>query len=116
MVSLRTSFAALAFSATCQLLQFAVKVFDLPAQVIRFLSDLRGHSLIQVIGDDPVNVAVCGNALEQLHFERNFFEFDNDAIFQLFFCPLDFIKMNIAAFFAQTYQAVRFERCVKNQS
>jgi len=37
---------------------------------------LCGHSLIQIIGDNPVNVTVCGNYLEQLHFERNFFELD----------------------------------------
>lgn len=49
MVSLRTGFAALAFGTACQLLQFSVKFFDLPAQVIRFLSNLSDHSLIQII-------------------------------------------------------------------
>ena len=29
--------------------------------LVRVLSDLRDHSLIQIIGNDPVNVAVCGN-------------------------------------------------------
>ena len=30
------------------------------------------HGLIQIIGDDPVNVAVYGNYLEQSHFESTF--------------------------------------------
>ena len=60
-IALRTSFATLAFGSARQLLQFSVKFFDLPAQLVRFLSDLRDHSLIQIIGNDPVNVAVCGN-------------------------------------------------------
>ncbi len=51
-IALRTSFAILAFGGAYQLLQFAVKFFDLPAQLVRVLSDLREHSLIQIIGDD----------------------------------------------------------------
>ena len=35
-----------------------VKFFDLPAQLVRVLSDLRDHSLIRIIGDDPVNVSI----------------------------------------------------------
>ena len=57
-IALRTRFAALAFGGACQLLQFAVKFFDLPAQLVRVLSDLRDHSLIRIIGDDPVNVSI----------------------------------------------------------
>ena len=34
-IALRTRFAALAFGGACQLLQFAVKFFDLPAQLVR---------------------------------------------------------------------------------
>ena len=57
-IALRTSFATLAFGRACQLLQFAVKFFDLPAQLVRVLNDLRDHSLIRIIGDDPVNVSI----------------------------------------------------------
>ncbi len=53
-IALRTGFATLAFGRAGQLLQFAVKFFDLPTQLVRFLSDLRDHSLIQIIGNDPV--------------------------------------------------------------
>jgi hypothetical protein len=41
-----------------------MQFFDLPAHVVRILSNLRGQSLIWAIGDDPVNVAICGNHLE----------------------------------------------------
>ena len=34
-IALRTHFAALAFGGACQLLQFAVKFFDLAAQLVR---------------------------------------------------------------------------------
>ena len=34
-IALRTRDAALAFGGACQLLQFAVKFFDLPAQLVR---------------------------------------------------------------------------------
>ena len=34
-IALRTRVAALAFGRACQLLQFAVKFFDLPAQLVR---------------------------------------------------------------------------------
>ena len=73
-IALRTGFATLAFGRASQLLQFAVKFFDLPAQLVRILSDLRDHSLFQIIGNDPVNVAVRGNQLKQFHFERHFLE------------------------------------------
>jgi len=91
-IALRTSFATLAFGGACQLLQLAVKFFDLPAQLVRVLSDLRDHSLIRIIGDDPVNVAVSGNYLEQFHFERHFFELDNDAMRKPFVGPIDRIE------------------------
>ena len=57
-IALRTRFAALAFGGACQLLRFAVKFFDLAAQLVRVLSDLRDHSLIRILGDDPVNVSI----------------------------------------------------------
>ena len=64
MITLGTSFATLALGTAGQLFEFAMKFFDLPAHVIRFLGNLRDHSLIKIISNDPVNVAVCGNYLE----------------------------------------------------
>ena len=115
-IALRTGFATLAFGRASQLLQFAVKFFDLPAQLVRILSDLRDHSLIQIIGNDPVNVAVRGNQLEQFHFERHFLEFDSDAMLEPFVVPIEFIEMDVALCCAQTDQAVGFERGVEGQS
>jgi hypothetical protein len=41
-----------------------MQFFDLPVYVARVMSGLRDQSLIWAIGNDPVNVAVCGNYLE----------------------------------------------------
>ncbi len=41
-----------------------ILVFDLPAEVTRFLSNLRGHHLITVVCCNPVSVTVCGNKPE----------------------------------------------------
>ena len=61
MIALGTRFAALTLFATRQLLESSVQFFDLPAHVVRVLSDVGGQGLIWAIGDDPVNVAVWGN-------------------------------------------------------
>jgi hypothetical protein len=63
-IPLRAGLAALTLLGAGQLFEFAVKFFDLPAHVVRVLSDLRGQVVIQLIGDEPVNVAVWGDQLE----------------------------------------------------
>ena len=115
-IALRTKFATSAFGGACQLFQFAVKFFDLPAQLVRVLSDLRDHGLIQRIGDDPVDVAVYGNYLEQSPSQSHFLDLDNDAIRKLFVVPSNLIEMDIAIFCAQTDHAVGFACGVKGQS
>ena len=47
-----------------QLLETPVQFFNVPTHVAGVLRHLRCHSLIEVIGNDPVNVAVWGNQLE----------------------------------------------------
>lgn len=86
-----------------------MQFFDLPSHVVRILSDLRCHSLIQAIGDHPVNVAVCGNNLEQPHMKGHFFELDQNAVRQTVCCPFDFVEMNVALFFAQADHAVALQ-------
>ena len=63
-IALRTRLAALAYLSAGELFQSAMQLFDLPTHVVRFLSDLRGNSLKQLICDELVNAAVCGNELE----------------------------------------------------
>jgi hypothetical protein len=48
-IPLRTDLAALAFFGAGQLFKFTVKFFDLPAHVVRVLSDLRGQVVIPLI-------------------------------------------------------------------
>jgi len=107
-IPLRAGLAALAFLGAGQLFEFAVKFFDLPTHVVRVLSDLRGQVVIQLIGDEPVNVAVWGDQLEQFDLERYFFQFDDDAGLEPFGRPLNRIEMHIAFFFTEADHAVAF--------
>ncbi len=106
MISLGSGASALAFLATGQLLESSMQFFDLPAHVIRLLSDLRGYRLIQVIGHHPVNVTVCGDQLEQPHLEWHCFQFDENAVSQTILSPLDLIEMDVSFSLTQTHQAV----------
>ncbi len=42
------------------------------------------------MGDHPVNVAVCGDYLEKLHFKRDFLKFNGNNLLELFVSPCDF--------------------------
>jgi len=60
-------------------------------------------------GDDPVNVAVWDNYLEQTHQERHLLEVDPDPMLELRFGPFNGVQMLIARFFRQRNQAVLLE-------
>jgi hypothetical protein len=49
MISLGSGLAALALLRARQLFDFAVELLDLPAHVVRFLSDLQGQVVIRLI-------------------------------------------------------------------
>jgi hypothetical protein len=59
--ALRSRHPTLALLTPRQLLESPVQFFDLPAHVTRVCRHLRRSGLIEVIGNDPVNVAVWGN-------------------------------------------------------
>ena len=67
MIPLCASCATLALCAAGMVLQPPMQFLDIPPHVVRLLSDLRRDGRVQVIRDDPVNVAVCGDQLEQPH-------------------------------------------------
>ena len=75
MISLRTRFAALTLLRTRELLQFAVKLLNRPTPGVYVSNGLRVDG-VWTVGDNPVNVAVCGNYLEQSNLERQLFELD----------------------------------------
>ncbi len=87
MIPLRPLLPALTLFTAGELFKFPMKLLNLPTHVVRLLSDLRGTGRVQVVGDDPVNVAVCGYQLEQFYFEGNLVELVLlqiiDLIFQL---------------------------------
>ena len=88
MVTLRTGFTTLTFLRTSQLLEFAVKLLNRPASGILVANGLR-VDWVWIIGDNPVNVAVCGDYLEQLDAKRQLLEFDQYAVRQAFGGPVD---------------------------
>ena len=64
MIAVGAGFATLALLTAGQLFQASLQFFDLPTHVAHLLSDVRGDDLTLLIGDEPVNAAVCGNHLE----------------------------------------------------
>src|SRR5258708_12471301 len=104
MVAVRTRLATLAFLRTGQLLEFAVKLLNRPAPGILVLNGLRGD-WVWSIGNDPVNVAVCGNYLEQSNAKGQFLEFDTHAICQPVLRPLNALNMNITFPFPHKHQS-----------
>ena len=104
-VTLRAGLAALALFGTGELLEFAVKLLNRPAPGIHVLNSLRGD-WVWSIGDDPVNVAVCGDYLEQSDQKRQFLEFDGHPVGDAVGCPVNVLNMNIALLLAERDQAV----------
>ncbi len=105
-VALRAGLAALAFFRTRQLLEASMEFLHLPPIVVLDLSDKQVYSVVKVISNDPVNVAVWGDYLEQLHHKRAFFQLDNQSLDKGMTIEFEFIQMLIASFPAQAHQAV----------
>jgi len=90
-IALRPRRPALTFLTPRQVFESPVQLFDLPAHVTGIFRHLRRQGLIEVIGDDPVNVAGWGDQLEQPHLERNFLELDYEAVGQPVRRPLNLL-------------------------
>src|SRR5260370_26641745 len=109
MVALGAGFTTLALFGTSELLEFAVKLLNRPAPGVHLSNGLRVDGVWKV-GDNPVNVAVCGNYLEQSNFAGQLFEFDHHAVVAAVWCPVNILKMKVALFAAQRDQTVILER------
>src|SRR5579872_6967785 len=105
MVTLRTRLTTLTLFGASELLEFTVKLLNRPALVGLGLNGLRVDG-VWTIGDNPVNVAVCGDYLEQSNLEGQLFEFDHEAIFQTVSRPVNVLQVDIAVLAAQRHQAV----------
>src|SRR5260221_8918397 len=105
MIALRARLAALAFLRAGELFEFAVKLLNRPTPGILVLNGLR-LDWVWTIGDKPVNVAVCGNYLEQSDAKRQLSEFDTHAVCQAVWRPVNILNMNVALRLAQRHQAV----------
>ncbi len=99
MISLGTSLSALAFLSSDELLEFPMQLLDLPTHGVLVLNVVRSEPsvwitvgilivLIEItIGDDPLNVAVFGDHLEEAHEKGHLLEFDKLAVPQSVLVP-----------------------------
>lgn len=115
MTTLRTSLAALTLLSARELLQFPVKLLDLPTHLVLFLNRMRGRVVWTItIRDHPSKeveegYAICGNYLEQSYLERHLLELDYDPTPQLCLRPLDLLKVYVAPFFREAHQPVALQ-------
>lgn len=120
MVTLRTSLAALTRLCARELLQFAVKLFDLPTHLVLFLNRVRARVAWTInpvtVRDHPFNVAICGNYLEQSYLERHLFELDYDTLSHLCLRPLYLSEMYVAPLFGEAHQPVALESGDEHQT
>ena len=113
MVALRARLTALTFFRPSELLKFTVKLLNRPTLGVLVLNGLR-LDWVWVIGDNPVNVAVCGNDLEQSNQERQLFEFDQDAVFEAIRGPVNVLEVAITLLLVERHQTVVVDRCEKD--
>lgn len=116
MITLRTCITALAFFTASELFEFAVQLFDLPAQGILLVHILRSDRTLVVafarvgaIGNQPVNVAVWGHNLEKSHQKRQILEFDQHTVLQTLRRPFHFLEMNEALLLTHANQSIALE-------
>jgi len=123
-VALRSCPAALAFSGAYELFQFTMHLLDLPSHGGLGLNVLRGNRTWRItllaleglpIGDNPFNVAVLSDYLEEKHEKRNGLQVHQNATGELFICPNDRIEMDVALALFGTDKAVAFERSHEEQ-
>src|SRR5450759_305748 len=114
-VALDTSFATLAILKTRELLGFAMKLLNLPAQGAHLLSVVC-RTLRQVVGHDPFR-AVGGHLNpEQLHFvvTRKAPDLDQFALFQLSLAPTERLDASVRLLSPTlVHQAIALERTVE---
>src|SRR4051794_40070326 len=72
MITLRPCTTALAFLDTSQLLHLTMKRLHIPSHIVLATNDRCCEIWAWIVRDDPINVAICGNYLEESH-EKGYF-------------------------------------------
>src|SRR5258708_24549552 len=105
MIALGARLTTLALFGTGELLKFAVKLLNRPALGVLILNGVR-RDWVWTIADNRVNVAVCGNYLEQSNQEGQLFEFDGHIVRQTVWCPVNILDMDVALLLGERDQSV----------
>src|SRR5258706_11726394 len=88
MVGLGAGCAALTVLGASPLFEFALKLLNLGTPGVLVLNGRRGD-WVWMVGDQPGNVAVCGDSLEQVHAKGQCLAFDIDPLVQALGRPID---------------------------
>jgi len=83
-----------------------MQLFNPPTPLVLLSNNRWVDGTWGAIGNHPVNVAVWGDYLEKLHFERHFFELDLDALLKLLWCPVQLPQVKVAIAGLQADQAI----------
>src|SRR6266566_5086851 len=110
MIALCPRTATLAFLDTGQLFQLAMEALHIPPYIVPAANDGCCEILCGIIRDNPVNVAVFGDYLEEPDEKGYFLEFDQYPSCQTLLCPFNRLEMDIARLLAETYQPIGFQR------
>lgn len=101
-IALGAGFTTLTFGSSNELLEFPMQLLDVPAHGVFLLHVVCGQARrrlvlarVGTIGDEPLNVAVWGDNLEQTHGKGQLFELDPHPVFQSLGCPLDLLQVDV---------------------
>lgn len=91
-----------------------MQALHIPSHIVPAANDGPGEINGGIVRDDPINVTVLGNQLEELHEKRHFLEFDGDTCKETLRRPVNVLEVNIAFFLRKTDQAIGFQGGIEN--
>src|SRR6476619_6515089 len=93
-----------------------MEAFHIPSHSVPATNTVDGEINRGIIRDDPINVAVLGDHLEEFHEKGHFLEFHEDTVLQTLRRPVNVLEMNITFLLRDTYQTVRFQSGIENKA
>src|SRR5215207_4596944 len=114
MIALCPGTATLAFLDTGQLFQLAMEALHIPAYIVPAANDGCCKMGCGIIRDNPLNVAVFGDHLEESYVKGYFLELDQYASCQTLLCPFNRLEVNISLLLTEAYETIRFQRSIED--